>query len=251
MSRTSCASSTFRTDAKRPQSHTASPRRSAPALCALVATPTTIVIPRISRRKPPEAPTRTRQSPQGQGLKGLLFPVIPADSRSARQRQDRPVTTEVAGPSPVAPALRGCAAFRRRHPRAALASLLDAPRARRDDEWRADSWAKLTVVSRGNVALPSIQQRLGASLTGLQWVVDAYAVTLAALILMAGALADRYGRRLVFASGVVVFSVASFLCGAAWNVATLDVARALQGAGALGTGILGTIAVWGSTVGLA
>ena len=82
-----------------------------------------------------------------------------------------------------------------------------------------------------NVALPSVQRQLHASLTGLQWVVDAYAVTLAALILTAGALADRYGRRLVFAGGVVVFSVASFLCGIAWNVLSLDVARALQGIG--------------------
>ena len=53
-----------------------------------------------------------------------------------------------------------------------------------------------------NVALPSIQRQLGASLTGLQWVVDAYAITLAALILTAGALADRYGRRVVFGIGV-------------------------------------------------
>src|SRR5213082_1096633 len=82
-----------------------------------------------------------------------------------------------------------------------------------------------------NVALPSVQRSLHASLTGLQWVVDAYAITLAALILTAGALADRYGRRLLFMIGVVVFSVASFLCGSAWNVATLDSARALQGIG--------------------
>jgi EmrB/QacA subfamily drug resistance transporter len=116
-----------------------------------------------------------------------------------------------------------------------------------------------------NVALPSIQRRLDASLTGLQWVVDAYAITLAALILTAGALADRYGRRLVFAVGVVVFSVASFLCGAAWNVATLDIARALQGIGGAalfatalaligaeytGPERAGAIAVWGATVGL-
>src|SRR5206468_12754291 len=82
-----------------------------------------------------------------------------------------------------------------------------------------------------NVALPSIQHSLDASLTGLQWVVDAYAVTLAALIVTAGALADRYGRRLVFAVGVVVFTLASFLCGAAWNVVALDVARVGQGVG--------------------
>src|SRR5205823_5464479 len=117
-----------------------------------------------------------------------------------------------------------------------------------------------------NVALPSIQRQLDASLTGLQWVVDAYAITLAALILTAGALADRYGRRLVFATGVIVFSVASFLCGAAWSVATLDIARALQGIGGAalfatalaligaeytGPERAGAIAVWGSTVGLA
>src|SRR5215831_5516310 len=78
-----------------------------------------------------------------------------------------------------------------------------------------------------NVALPSIQRRLNASLTGLQWVVDAYALTLAALILTAGALADRYGRRLVFTAGILIFSTASFLCGIAWNVASLDIARAI------------------------
>ena len=69
----------------------------------------------------------------------------------------------------------------------------------------------ITVV---NVALPNIQHDLHASLTGLQWVVDAYALTLAALILTAGALADRYGRRLLFTVGVVVFTLSSLLCGA-------------------------------------
>src|SRR5213592_3099343 len=78
------------------------------------------------------------------------------------------------------------------------------------------------------VALPSIQVGFGASLTGLQWVVDAYALTLAALILTAGALADRYGRRAVYMAGVVLFTAASLLCGLAWNIASLDVARALQ-----------------------
>jgi EmrB/QacA subfamily drug resistance transporter len=117
-----------------------------------------------------------------------------------------------------------------------------------------------------NVALPSIQRSLNASLTGLQWVVDAYAITLAALILTAGALADRYGRRLVFAVGIAVFSIASFLCGIAWNVASLDTARALQGIGgaslfATALALIGAeytgaargraIAIWGSTVGLA
>src|SRR5438093_5021232 len=70
-----------------------------------------------------------------------------------------------------------------------------------------------------NVALPIVQRSLDASLTGLQWVVDAYAITLAALILTAGSLADRYGRRLIFAVGIAVFTVASFLCGIALNIA--------------------------------
>ena len=75
-----------------------------------------------------------------------------------------------------------------------------------------------------NVALPSIQRRLHASLTGLQWVVDAYALALAALILTAGALSDRFGRRLLFVFGVVVFSTASLLCGLAWNIAATSLA---------------------------
>src|SRR5206468_8311083 len=117
-----------------------------------------------------------------------------------------------------------------------------------------------------NVALPSIQRDLSAGLTGLQWVVDAYALTLAALILTAGALADRFGRRLVFSIGVAVFSIASFLCGISWSVGSLDAARALQGLGGAalfatalaligaeyrGPALAGAIAVWGSTVGLA
>src|SRR6266576_3419816 len=70
-----------------------------------------------------------------------------------------------------------------------------------------------------NVALPSVQRSLDASLTGLQWVVDAYALTLAALILTAGSLSDRYGRRLLFIAGVVVFTLSSLMCGLAWNIA--------------------------------
>ena len=121
----------------------------------------------------------------------------------------------------------------------------------------------ITVV---NVALPNIQRDLNASLTGLQWVVDAYALTLAALILTAGALADRYGRRLLFGVGVVVFTLSSLLCGLAWNIAVLDVARAVQGVGGAalfatalaligaeygGPDIGGAIAVWGATIGVA
>src|SRR5205085_11297091 len=95
----------------------------------------------------------------------------------------------------------------------------------------ATTFMLLVDITIVNVALPSIQRQLHASLSGLQWVVDAYAIALAALILTAGALADRYGRRLVFSVGIVVFSVASFLCGVSWNIATLDTARALQGIG--------------------
>ena len=64
----------------------------------------------------------------------------------------------------------------------------------------------ITVV---NVALPSIREDLGASFTDLQWVVDAYALTLAALVLTAGSLADRLGRRRLFSAGLAIFSVAS------------------------------------------
>ncbi len=117
-----------------------------------------------------------------------------------------------------------------------------------------------------NVALPSIQRRLNADLTGLQWVVDAYALALAALILTAGALADRFGRRLLFMFGVVVFTSASLLCGLAWNITALDVSRGLQGIGGAalfatalaligheyrGADRYGAIAVWGATVGAA
>src|ERR687897_2082265 len=84
----------------------------------------------------------------------------------------------------------------------------------------------ITVV---NVALPSIRQDLGASFTDLQWVVDAYALTLAALVLTAGSLADRLGRRRLFAAGLGIFSVASLLCALAPDPTFLNLARALQG----------------------
>jgi EmrB/QacA subfamily drug resistance transporter len=86
----------------------------------------------------------------------------------------------------------------------------------------------ITVV---NVALPSIRKDLGASFTDLQWVVDAYAVTLAALVLPAGSLADRLGRRRLFTVGLAVFSVASLLCALAPDPTLLSLARALQGVG--------------------
>ena len=86
----------------------------------------------------------------------------------------------------------------------------------------------ITVV---NVALPSIREDLGASFTDLQWVVDAYALTLAALVLTAGSLADRLGRRRLFAVGLAIFSLASLLCALAPDPTFLNVARALQGVG--------------------
>jgi EmrB/QacA subfamily drug resistance transporter len=86
----------------------------------------------------------------------------------------------------------------------------------------------ITVV---NVALPSIREDLGASFTDLQWVVDAYALTLAALVLTAGSLADRLGRRRLFAGGLAIFSVASLLCALAPDPTFLNLARAFQGVG--------------------
>ncbi|MGV9412093.1 MFS transporter [Nocardia sp. NPDC003693] len=82
-----------------------------------------------------------------------------------------------------------------------------------------------------NVALPRIGAEFGASMAGLQWTVNAYSLTLAGLILLGGALGDRFGRRRVFVIGVVWFAVASALCGAAQNVEMLIAARALQGVG--------------------
>ena len=86
----------------------------------------------------------------------------------------------------------------------------------------------ITVV---NVALPSIRKSLGASFTDLQWVVDAYALSLAALVLTAGSLADRLGRRRLFIGGLAIFSVASLLCALAPDATVLNVARAVQGVG--------------------
>src|SRR3954467_2450950 len=82
-----------------------------------------------------------------------------------------------------------------------------------------------------NVALPAIRDDLGASFTDLQWVVDAYALTLAALVLTAGSLADRLGRRRVFVAGLGLFTVASLLCGLSTSPTALNLSRALQGVG--------------------
>jgi EmrB/QacA subfamily drug resistance transporter len=83
-----------------------------------------------------------------------------------------------------------------------------------------------------NVALPAIQKDLDASFSDLQWVIDAYALTLAVTLLTAGSLADRLGRRRVFSAGVLLFTAASLLCAIAGTPLLLDLARGLQGVGA-------------------
>ncbi len=83
-----------------------------------------------------------------------------------------------------------------------------------------------------NVALPAIQRDLGASAGDAQWVVEAYTLMLAALLLVGGALGDRYGRRRVVAVGVAVFGAASALCGLAQSPTMLIASRVVQGAGA-------------------
>jgi len=82
-----------------------------------------------------------------------------------------------------------------------------------------------------NVALPDIEHTFGASLSDLQWVISAYALTLAAFLLTAGSLADLYGRRLLFAIGIVIFTAGSFCCGLAQSSLFLALARGGQGIG--------------------
>lgn len=82
-----------------------------------------------------------------------------------------------------------------------------------------------------NVALPAIGRDLGGGLTTLQWVLDGYLLTLSALLLLGGALGDRYGRRRIFTAGLVAFTLASLACGLAPNGGVLIAARAAQGVG--------------------
>jgi EmrB/QacA subfamily drug resistance transporter len=112
-----------------------------------------------------------------------------------------------------------------------------SPRRRIDRKW----WTLIAVsvgvfmllldITIVNVALPDIQKELGSSFTELQWVVDAYALTLAALLLTTGSLADRFGRRLAFAVGLALFTVASLLCGLSTTPLFLILARGAQGIG--------------------
>jgi EmrB/QacA subfamily drug resistance transporter len=83
-----------------------------------------------------------------------------------------------------------------------------------------------------NVALPSIQTELGASVAAIQWVVDAYLLFLGALVLVGGSLGDKLGRRTVFVAGIVLFTLASIACGLAPGAGALIAARAVQGVGA-------------------
>jgi EmrB/QacA subfamily drug resistance transporter len=82
-----------------------------------------------------------------------------------------------------------------------------------------------------NVALPALQSGLRATMADVQWVVESYALFLAALLLIGGSSGDRYGRRKMFAVGVVIFAAASAWCGLAPNVHQLIVARGIQGLG--------------------
>ena len=142
---------------------------------------------------------------------------------------------------------------------------------------RGSQWWTLGVVCLGmfmllldvtavNVALPGIQADLHATLSGLQWVIDAYALTLAACLLTTGSLADTYGRRLMYVIGLVIFTAASALCGFAVSPLTLQLSRGLQGAGgaimlavslalladAFRAGLRGVaLGVWGLVSGLA
>src|SRR5919108_2995207 len=87
----------------------------------------------------------------------------------------------------------------------------------------------LTIV---NVALRAVQQGLGAGVSGLQWVVDAYALLFAGLMLSSGDLGDLFGHKRIFLSGLTVFALGSIGCALAPGVAALIAARALQGVGA-------------------
>lgn len=82
-----------------------------------------------------------------------------------------------------------------------------------------------------NVALPRLQVELGASAASVQWVVEAYSLFLGALILVGGSLGDMFGRKRIFAFGIIVFALASILCGFSQNINQLIIARSVQGVG--------------------
>ncbi|HEY5303682.1 MAG TPA: MFS transporter [Acidimicrobiales bacterium] len=128
----------------------------------------------------------------------------------------------------------------------------------------AGTFMLLVDVTIVQVALPTIQRHLGASFTDLQWVIDAYALSLAALILTWGSISDRFGRKRVFVAGLALFTASSLLCGIAQSINMLIWSRALQGVGgaamfATGLALIAqdfqgpargrAIAAWGATVG--
>jgi EmrB/QacA subfamily drug resistance transporter len=143
-----------------------------------------------------------------------------------------------------------------------------------DAEWRwwtlvavcAATFMLLVDVTIVQVALPTIQRHLHSSFADLEWVIDAYALSLASVLLTCGTLADRFGRKRVFVAGLIVFTAASLLCGLAPRSVILIWARAAQGLGggamfATGLALIGqdyqgadrgrAIAAWGATVGAA
>src|SRR5262252_7850904 len=83
-----------------------------------------------------------------------------------------------------------------------------------------------------NIALPALQASFNATVVDVQWVVEAYALLLAALLLVGGSLGDMYGRKRMFAIGIILFAAASAWCGVVTTVKQLIFARAVQGAGA-------------------
>jgi EmrB/QacA subfamily drug resistance transporter len=116
------------------------------------------------------------------------------------------------------------------------------------------------------VSLPSISKSLNADFTAIEWVISAYTLTFASLVLPAGTLSDRYGRKLILLVGLSIFTVASVFCGAASTALILNVARAVQGVGAAlllssGLALLSfefqgpqrakAFAFWGSVIGVA
>jgi MFS family permease len=128
----------------------------------------------------------------------------------------------------------------------------------------AGTFMLLVDVTIVQVALPTIQRHLHASFTDLQWVIDAYALTLATLILTWGSISDRVGRKRIFISGLTVFTASSLLCGLAQTINMLIWSRSLQGVGgaamfATGLALIAqdfqgpargkVIAAWAATVG--
>lgn len=91
-----------------------------------------------------------------------------------------------------------------------------------------------------NVALPDIRRDLGASLTGLQWVIDAYTIVLASFLMLGGSMADRFGRRRVFQIGIALFTLGSLLCSLSVGVGSLVAARVIQ---ALGGAMMNPVAM--------